>query len=102
MRSLQFVHSEEGADIATTLAQCNDANTHWILVYCLHSLGVALFADNADCEALAKDIDAICAKYCEYTEGLRSKFVDDITKENHYRVTGVHLEGMWRFISVLS
>ena len=102
MRSLKFVHSEQSKDISNALEQCNDANYHWILVHCFHSLNVALFADNADGDALAKDFASICSKYSEHTERLRLIFVAEITKENDYRVTGVHLERMWRFISILS
>ena len=102
LHSLKFVDVESSSSISKSLELCDDNNYHWILVHCLHSLNMSLSAQTVDVDALTNDLAVVTAQYRKYAECLRSRFAQEISKENKFRVKGVHLERLWRFISVLS
>ena len=99
IKSLLFINVDKLDDMNKIIELCDNNNYHWLLVYCFHLLNKQLFIND---EAFCKDFALIFDKYGVFTLELKHMMEKEVNKESKYALNGVHLERLWRFISILS
>merc|ERR1712228_730155 len=103
IKALKFVSCDamDIDDLSQILAVCDDNNFHWILVYCLYDLNRMLFVKSTKNEIFEKNVTLVCEQFGLFADHLKTMFVNEVNKNTKYELNGIHLEKLWRFVSVL-
>eukprot|EP01084_Bolivina_argentea_P208522 355485_1 len=103
LKALQFVSGDIVNDMPTLLSLCDGDNDHWLLVFCLHSLGTQLLVehDTDNNEAFTANLSLICARFDVFSDDLQRMLCSQVNQQSKYGLNGVHLQRIWRYISIL-